>query len=92
MNIVINEELKAYIDPLTADEREALERSMLAEGCRDALVLWGEVLVDGHNRYEICSRHGLPFRTARDMVASGDIADAKTVMLLQYAALNGVFG
>ena len=43
-----------------------MERSMLAEGCRDALVLWGEVLVDGHNRYEICSRHGLPFRTVQN--------------------------
>jgi hypothetical protein len=40
MNIVVNEELKAYIDPLTPEEHEALERSLLAEGCRDALVLW----------------------------------------------------
>ena len=51
MNIVVNEELKAYIEPLTPDEHDALERSILAEGCRDALVLWGDVLVDGHNRY-----------------------------------------
>ena len=63
MDIVVNEELKAYIDPLTADEYRALERSLLAEGCRDALVLWGNVLVDGHNRYAICSKHGLPFQT-----------------------------
>ena len=63
MNIVVNEELKAYIDPLTPDEHDALERSLLAEGCRDALVLWGEVLVDGHNRYGICQTHGLPFQT-----------------------------
>ena len=27
MDIVVKEELKAYIDPLTADEHEALERS-----------------------------------------------------------------
>ena len=47
MDIVVKEELKAYIDPLTADEHDALERSILAEGCRDALVLWGDVLVDG---------------------------------------------
>ena len=49
MNIVVNEELKAYIDPLTPEEHDALERSILAEGCRDALVLWGDLLVDGHN-------------------------------------------
>jgi len=66
MDIVVNEELKAYIDPLTAEEYEALERSLLAEGCRDALVLWGDVLVDGHNRYGICQKHGLPFNTVQN--------------------------
>ena len=65
MNIVVNEELKAYIDPLTLEEHDALERSMLAEGCRDALVLWGDLLVDGHNRYGICQKHGLPFQTVQ---------------------------
>ena len=66
MDIVVNEELKAYIDPLTPDEYDALERSLLAEGCRDALVLWGDVLVDGHNRYGICRKHGLPFQTVQN--------------------------
>lgn len=63
MNIIVNEELKAYIDPLTTDEYEALERSILSEGCRDALVLWNDLLIDGHNRYAICQAHGLPFQT-----------------------------
>ncbi len=66
MDIVVNEELKAYIDPLTPEEHEALERSILAEGCRDALVLWGNVLVDGHNRYGICRKHDLPFQTVQN--------------------------
>ncbi|WP_295860337.1 plasmid replication/partition related protein [uncultured Xanthomonas sp.] len=66
MNIVVKEDLKAYIDPLTADEYAALERSLLAEGCRDALVLWGDILVDGHNRYGICQKHGLPFQTVQN--------------------------
>jgi len=66
MNITVNPELKAYIDPLTPEEHEALERSILAEGCRDALVLWGDVLVDGHNRYGICQKHGLPFETVQN--------------------------
>jgi len=32
----------------------------------DALVLWGDVLVDGHNRYGICRKHGLPFQTVQN--------------------------
>jgi len=66
MTIKINEELRAYIDPLTEDEYAALERSLLAEGCRDALVLWGDLLVDGHNRYGICQKHGIPFNTIQN--------------------------
>lgn len=66
MDIVVDPDLQAYIDPLTPDEYEALERSLLAEGCRDALVLWGNVLVDGHNRYGICRKHELPFQTVQN--------------------------
>lgn len=65
MDVVVNESLKAYIDPLTDDEYRALESSLLAEGCRDALVLWGDMLVDGHNRHGICLKHGLPFQTVQ---------------------------
>ena len=66
MNITVNEDLLAYIDPLSPEEYAALERSLLAEGCRDALVLWGDVLVDGHNRYGICSKHGIAFNTVQN--------------------------
>ncbi len=66
MTITINEDLRAYIDPLTEDEYAALEHSLLKEGCRDALVLWGEILVDGHNRYGICQKHGIPFNTVQN--------------------------
>ncbi len=66
MQITINEDLKAYIDPLTEDEYAALEHSLLAEGCRDALVLWGDLLIDGHNRYGICQKHGIPFKTVQN--------------------------
>lgn len=65
MAITINEELRKFIDPLTEGERALLERSLLAEGCRDPLVLWGGILIDGHNRYEICQRHGIAFNTVQ---------------------------
>src|SRR5471030_1710017 len=66
MTITVNPDLRAYIDPLTEDEFAALERSLLSEGCRDALVLWGDLLVDGHNRYGICQKHGIPFNTTQN--------------------------
>lgn len=66
MNITINEELRSFVDPLTASEYAALERSLLSEGCRDALVLWGDVLIDGHNRYALCTKHGIEFKTVQN--------------------------
>ena len=59
----IDKEFQSLIPPLTAEEYTGLEESILSEGCRDALVVWGDTLIDGHNRYEICTKHGIPFDT-----------------------------
>lgn len=89
MNIVVDEDLKAYIDPLTSDEHDALERSLLAEGCRDALVLWGDVLVDGHNRYGICQKHNIPFQTLQSGLFK-TIEDVHLWMIDQHLGLRSV--
>lgn len=62
---VVDPEFAALIPPLTSQERELLEASLVQEGCREPLVVWeqGGILLDGHNRLEICSRHGIPFTT-----------------------------
>ena len=62
-NIKIDPEFQALLPPLDESTYAALEASILEHGCRDPLVLWGDILVDGHNRYEICTRHKLPFKT-----------------------------
>lgn len=57
----INPEFKALIRPLTGAERAQLEANLLADGCIDPLITWNGTIVDGHNRYEICMEHGIPF-------------------------------
>jgi N6-adenosine-specific RNA methylase IME4 len=61
----IDDEFRRLISPLTREEYEGLEKSILREGCRDAIVVWrnGNIILDGHNRYEICQRYRIPFRT-----------------------------
>ena len=61
--MIIDQEFNALIPPLTPDERAGLEASILTEGCRDALIVWGDILIDGHNRYEICTKHNIPYKT-----------------------------
>lgn len=62
VQIEIDSEFAAIAPPLSEEEREQLEQNLVAEGCRDALVVWDKLLVDGHNRYEICTRINIPFR------------------------------
>lgn len=59
----IDVEFQSLIPPLTYEEKKMLEESILNEGCRDAIVLWGDTIIDGHNRYEICTKHEIPFET-----------------------------
>ena len=59
----IDDEFAALIPPLTTDEFTLLEQSIVAEGCREAIITWGNIIVDGHNRYSICKRHGITYTT-----------------------------
>src|SRR5262245_42040142 len=70
MGLVIDPELRALCPPLSDEERAQLEANLLADGCRDPLAVWRPeepdgpvVLLDGHNRYGICLKHGLTFTT-----------------------------
>jgi phage N-6-adenine-methyltransferase len=63
MQFRIDERLRSHIPALKPDEYLQLEQNILAHGCQSPLIVWDDVLLDGHNRYEICNRHGVPFRT-----------------------------
>ena len=75
----IDNEFKNLIPALTDEEYKGLEQSILSEGCRDALVLWGDILIDGHNRYEICTKHGIEYKTVQKEFGSRD--DVKLWMI-----------
>ena len=61
--LTIDQEFKALIPPLSTEEFALLEANILRDGCRDPLTVWGETLLDGHNRHEICTKHGLSYQT-----------------------------
>ena len=75
MKLIIDPEFKTLIRRLSHEEYRGLEESILEEGCRDSLVVWGNTLVDGHHRYEICTKHNIPFNTVQREFASR--SDAK---------------
>jgi len=63
MNIQIDPELQKLIPPLRTEEKEQLEKNILENGLRDPLVVWNGTIIDGHNRHEICQKHGIEFKT-----------------------------
>lgn len=60
-NLEIDETFKKLIPPLSSNEQKQLEENIIKDGCREPLCVWGNTLVDGHNRYEICTRLKIPF-------------------------------
>ena len=63
--LTIDPEFKQLIPPLLQTERTQLEENILRDGCREPIALWGNIIIDGHNRYEICRKHNIPFNTVQ---------------------------
>ena len=76
MIIRIDERIRSHIPPLRADELAQLEENILRDGCQSPLIVWNGVLIDGHNRYEICTRNGLVYETTEIDLPDFDAAIA----------------
>ena len=89
--LVIDAEFAKLLIPLTPDELELLECSLLRDGCLHPLTAWREngrlLLIDGHHRFDICTKHGIKFEVQTVEVESRE--SAKTwVRLHQLARRN----
>jgi len=65
MDLSINKEFQDLIPPLSAEELVGLEQSILSDGCREPLIVWNNMIIDGHHRYTICCKHNIPFETCQ---------------------------
>ncbi len=59
--LVIHEELRTLLPPLSDEEFSGLEADILEHGCLSPVIAWNDILVDGHHRYKICTKHEIPF-------------------------------
>ena len=75
MQLKVKKEFRDLIPPISPEEYGDLEKSIIKEGCREPLMIWEGTIVDGHNRYKICSKHDIKFRT-QDIKFESD-AEAK---------------
>ena len=69
-------ELAELLPPLSGEQLAALEKDILQNGCYAPIIANEDlVIVDGHNRQQICTRHSLPYKMA--VFAFDDLLEAK---------------
>ena len=61
MRVTVDPEFQSRIPPMRSEELANLEENIRSDGCREPLVVLDGVILDGHHRYEICTRLGIPF-------------------------------
>ncbi len=74
--VTIDPEFKNLIPPLSEEEKSQLEANLKEFGCLDPLIVWQHhnILLDGHNRYEICTRERIPYKVVEIEIASREAA------------------
>jgi ParB-like chromosome segregation protein Spo0J len=79
-DFIINEEFARLIPPLSSEELEKLEQSLVNEGCLNPLIVWNNTIIDGHHRYAICIKHGISFNVIEKMELETEL-DVKLWMI-----------
>ena len=72
----IEDRFKKLIPPLSEEELKQLEENIIRDGCRKPLSIWNNIILDGHNRYEICTRLQIPFSIVRTSLKNREEAIA----------------
>lgn len=61
--LLIDEQLRDLFPPLSTEEFQMLETNIKRDGCTSPLFIWRGYIVDGHNRYKICTENSIEFQT-----------------------------
>jgi len=79
-DFIINEEFAQLIPPLSSEELDKLEQSLVNEGCINPLIVWNNTIIDGHHRYAICIKHNISFNIIEKMELETEL-DVKLWMI-----------
>ena len=73
---VVLPEMAQLLPPLTGEQLAALEADLLANGCYSPIIVNEDMtVIDGHNRLELCEKHGIPYKMA--VFSFADLLEAK---------------
>ena len=75
----IDAEFSTLIPPLNTDEYSRLEQSIINEGCKNAIILWNNIIINGHNCYLICKKHNILYK-----IITKDFASRQNVIIWMF--------
>lgn len=86
--ITIDPEFQELIPSLSESEFGLLRQQLITQGCLTALCVWKtadgqRILLDGHNRYRICTENNIGYQTVNVTLAS---REAATLWILEQQA------
>lgn len=86
----VDPEFAQLLGLLTDGEHEELEAELKAHGCLSPIIVWKgkDIITDGNNRYEICTKNRIPFRV-REM-GFRDRDEAKTWIITNQLARRNI--
>ncbi len=63
MELIIDSEFKNLIPPMKPEEFQGLKESIVSNGydILYPIVIWNNIIIDGHNRYSICKEFNIEF-------------------------------
>lgn len=61
--LITDPEFESLLVPLTNTEFTQLEENIRKNGCLEPLTTWKGIIIDGHNRYKICHKNHIPFKS-----------------------------
>ena len=70
----IDQEFRNLSVPITDEEQEKLEMSLLKEGCLEPIIVWQGIIVDGHKRYKFCTFENIEYEVKEMDFATRDEA------------------
>ena len=60
---IVLPEMEQLLPPLSGEQFSALESDILENGCYAPIIVNEDmVIIDGHNRFRVCEKHGLPYQ------------------------------
>ncbi|NBI82526.1 hypothetical protein D3Z48_10645 [Clostridiaceae bacterium] len=73
---VVLPEMEQLLPPLSGEQFSALENDILENGCYAPIIVNEDmVVIDGHNRFRVCEKYGLPYRML--LFSFTDLLEAK---------------